>query len=80
MALLLPITIIIVAVAVVIVESGPPLIPLLGTQPYPYALTASASRPTFLFELTTAEFSALMLQNASSKPGRGGRRAWWQMH
>lgn len=25
----------------------------------------------FLFELTTAEFSALMLQNASSKPGRG---------
>lgn len=28
----------------------------------------------FLFELTTAEFSALMLQNASSKPGRGGRR------
>jgi ORF6N domain len=28
----------------------------------------------FLFELTAAEFSALMLQNASSKPGRGGRR------
>ena len=28
----------------------------------------------FLFELTTAEFSALMLQNASSKSGRGGRR------
>lgn len=28
----------------------------------------------FLFELTTAEFSALMLQNASSKRGRGGRR------
>jgi hypothetical protein len=27
-----------------------------------------------LFELTTAEFSALILQNASSKPGRGGRR------
>jgi hypothetical protein len=28
----------------------------------------------FLFELTAAEFSALMLRNASSKPGRGGRR------
>jgi hypothetical protein len=30
--------------------------------------------PDFLFELTGAEFSALMLQNAISKPGRGGRR------
>lgn len=28
----------------------------------------------FLFELTKAEFSALMLQNATSKGGRGGRR------
>ena len=28
----------------------------------------------FLFELTPAEFSALMMQNAISKPGRGGRR------
>jgi hypothetical protein len=28
----------------------------------------------FLFELTSAEFSALMMQNATSKPGRGGRR------
>jgi DnaJ-domain-containing protein 1 len=30
--------------------------------------------PDFLFELTSAEFSALMMQNATSKPGRGGRR------
>ena len=28
----------------------------------------------FLFELTAEEFSALMLQNATSKSGRGGRR------
>jgi hypothetical protein len=28
----------------------------------------------FLFELTSAEVSALMMQNATSKPGRGGRR------
>ena len=28
----------------------------------------------FLFELTAEEFSALMLQNATSKGGRGGRR------
>jgi DnaJ-domain-containing protein 1 len=28
----------------------------------------------FLFQLTTEEFSALILQNARSKPGRGGRR------
>lgn len=28
----------------------------------------------FLFELTAKEFSALMLQNATSKGGRGGRR------
>ena len=28
----------------------------------------------FLFQLTSAEFSALILQNARSKPGRGGRR------
>ena len=30
--------------------------------------------PDFLFELTAAEFSALMMQSAISKPGRGGRR------
>lgn len=30
--------------------------------------------PDFLFELTSAEFSALMMQNATSKTGRGGRR------
>ena len=30
--------------------------------------------PDFLFELTRAEHQALMLQNASSKNGRGGRR------
>ena len=28
----------------------------------------------FLFELTAEEFSSLMLQNATSKRGRGGRR------
>jgi DnaJ-domain-containing protein 1 len=28
----------------------------------------------FLFQLTSEEFSALILQNARSKPGRGGRR------
>jgi hypothetical protein len=28
----------------------------------------------FMFELTAPEFSALMLQSATSKPGRGGRR------
>ena len=28
----------------------------------------------FLFQLTATEFSALILQNARSKPGRGGRR------
>jgi hypothetical protein len=28
----------------------------------------------FLFELTVDEFAALMLQNATSKPSRGGRR------
>ena len=28
----------------------------------------------FLFHLTTEEFAALMMQNATSKPGRGGRR------
>jgi ORF6N domain len=28
----------------------------------------------FLFELTAEEFTALMLQNATSKPGRGGLR------
>jgi len=28
----------------------------------------------FMFQLTTAENAALMLQNATSKPGRGGRR------
>ena len=28
----------------------------------------------FLFQLTTEEFSALILQNARSKPGGGGRR------
>jgi hypothetical protein len=28
----------------------------------------------FLFELTRDEYNALMLQNATSKPGRGGRR------
>jgi len=28
----------------------------------------------FLFQLNAAEFSALILQNARSKPGRGGRR------
>jgi len=30
--------------------------------------------PDFLFQLTAEEFAALMLQNATSKPGRGGRR------
>ena len=29
----------------------------------------------FMFQLTTAEYAALMLQNATSKPGRGGRSA-----
>ncbi|MET0533260.1 MAG: ORF6N domain-containing protein [Steroidobacter sp.] len=28
----------------------------------------------FMFQLTTEEHTALMLQNATSKPGRGGRR------
>jgi len=28
----------------------------------------------FMFQLTAAEYAALMLQNATSKPGRGGRR------
>lgn len=28
----------------------------------------------FMFQLTAAEHAALMLQNATSKPGRGGRR------
>jgi hypothetical protein len=28
----------------------------------------------FMFQLTAAEYTALMLQNATSKPGRGGRR------
>jgi hypothetical protein len=28
----------------------------------------------FMFQLTAAENAALMLQNATSKPGRGGRR------
>ena len=28
----------------------------------------------FMFQLTAEEHSALMLQNATSKPGRGGRR------
>ena len=28
----------------------------------------------FMFQLSAAEYAALMLQNATSKPGRGGRR------
>ncbi len=30
--------------------------------------------PDFMFQLTASEYGALMLQNATSKTGRGGRR------
>jgi len=61
--------IIAIAIVVVILESGPPLILSWEHSPdrdLPLRLDRERFPANVLFELTTAEFSALMLPNAHS--------------